>query len=98
MAEPVEGDFEPATENAALVELLRRRIEATGPITFHDYMETVLYHPELGSYPPRRYRIVGISPSLRRRQEETLGALAELVEGQVEWLDELPEAFEGCLL
>lgn len=48
-----EDDFELATENAALVELLRRRIEAEGPITFHDYMETVLYHPQLGYYAAR---------------------------------------------
>ncbi len=47
-------DFEPATENAALVELLRRRIEVEGPITFHDYMQTVLYHPQHGYYASRR--------------------------------------------
>ena len=168
MAEPAEGDFEPATENAALVELLRRRIEATGPITFHDFMETVLYHPQLGYYATRqpmgregdyltspevhpifgallakqlfqfwellgrpehfdlveqgagsgllardmlrwasrrepeffqsmRYRIVEISPSLRRRQEETLGAALDASQ-KVEWLDELPDAIEGCVL
>src|SRR3989337_1796726 len=54
MAEPAEGDFERVTENAVLVELLRHRIEATGPITFHDFMETVLYHPRLGYYATRQ--------------------------------------------
>jgi SAM-dependent MidA family methyltransferase len=48
------SDFESATENTALVELLRRRIEAEGAITFHDFMETVLYHPRLGYYATRR--------------------------------------------
>jgi SAM-dependent MidA family methyltransferase len=48
-----EGDFEPVTENAALIELLRRRIEAEGPITFHDYMEAVLYDPQHGYYATR---------------------------------------------
>lgn len=163
MAHATESDFESATENAALVELLRHRIEAEGAISFHDYMETALYHPQLGYYVLRepvgregdyltspevhpifgalvakqiaqcwdlvgrpnrfdlieqgagsgalasdilrwaarrepefaralRYRIVEISASLRRRQQETLSSAG------VEWLDELPEAFEGCLL
>ena len=47
-------EFESATENAALVDLLRRRIEAEGAITFHDFMETVLYHPTLGYYATRQ--------------------------------------------
>ena len=54
MAAQTEHDFEPATANAALIELLRRRIEAEGAITFHDYMETVLYHPQHGYYASRR--------------------------------------------
>jgi SAM-dependent MidA family methyltransferase len=53
MGRPLPDEFESATENAALVELLRRRIQAEGPITFHDYMETVLYHPQLGYYATR---------------------------------------------
>jgi len=160
-----QDEFEPATENAALVALLRRRIEAEGPITFHDYMETVLYHPQLGYYAARapmgregdyltspeahpifgalvakqvaqlwellgrperfdvveqgagtgalardvlrwagrrapelaramRYRIVEISASLRRRQEETLSTAG----GPVEWLGGLPDEIDGCLL
>jgi SAM-dependent MidA family methyltransferase len=166
MASPAQDDFESATENAALIELLRRRIEAEGPITFHDYMETVLYHPQHGYYVSRqpigregdyltspevhpifgalagkqllqcwqllnepatidvfeqgagtgrlardilrwaarrepafdralRYRIVEISPSLRRQQQATL---ADARDGQIEWLDELPEEIEGCVL
>jgi SAM-dependent MidA family methyltransferase len=41
-----------------------------------------------------RYRIVEISPALRRRQEEMLAAS----ECRVEWLEQLPEEIEGCLL
>jgi SAM-dependent MidA family methyltransferase len=53
MVTPRADEFESATENSALVELLRRRIDAEGPITFRDYMETVLYHPRLGYYATR---------------------------------------------
>ncbi len=170
MAGHPQDEFESTTENAALVELLRRRIDAEGAISFHDFMETALYHPQHGYYTARqpmgregdyltspevhpifgalvakqlrqcwelmgqpqpfdvvepgagtgllardilrwaqtrapelfqamRYRIVELSPALRRRQEETLASLpAEPVEAQVKWLDELPEQFEGCLL
>ena len=53
MTRTLEDEFEPATENAALLELLRRRIDAEGVITFHDYMETVLYDPQHGYYTTR---------------------------------------------
>jgi SAM-dependent MidA family methyltransferase len=168
MVGPAQDEFESATENAALVELLHRRIDAEGAITFHDYMETVLYHPHHGYYATRqpmgrsgdyltspevhpifgalvgkqlsqlwellgrpqpfdvveqgagtgrlardilrwaqtrapelfdalRYRIVEVSPALRRRQEETLAGLPD-PEGGIECLEELPEELEGCLL
>ena len=171
MVRPTGDDFESATENAALVELLRRRIDAEGAISFHDFMETALYHPQHGYYAARQpmgregdyltspevhsifgalvakqlaqlwelmgrpqhfdvaeqgagtgrlardilrwtannapefsdalcYRIVEVSATLRRRQEETLAKLqAEPVEAaSVQWLQELPEEIEGCLL
>lgn len=159
----VEDEFEPTTDNPTLVELLKRRIDAEGAVTFHDYMETVLYHPHHGYYTTRgpmgregdyltspevhpifgsliakqtaqlwelmerparfdlveqgagsgvlardifrwaqrrapefartlRYRVVEVSPSLKRRQKETLA------EHDVEWLEEMPEGIEGCLL
>lgn len=168
MVSPVDDDFESATENAALVELIRRRIEAEGAVTFHDFMETALYHPHHGYYATRqpmgregdyltspevnpifgalvakqigqfwelmgrpehldvveqgggtgllardvlrwasnrapdlleavRYRLVEISPVLQRRQEETLAGLT-LPPGRVEWLRDLPQEIEGCLL
>jgi SAM-dependent MidA family methyltransferase len=50
---PVDTEFESTTDNPALVDALRRRIETEGPITFHDYMETALYHPQLGYYATR---------------------------------------------
>jgi SAM-dependent MidA family methyltransferase len=53
MTSTLEDEFESTTENAALVELLRQRIDAEGVITFHDYMETVLYHPQHGYYTTR---------------------------------------------
>ena len=53
MVRPEQDDFESATENAALVEVLRRRIDAEGAISFHDFMEMVLYHPQLGYYVTR---------------------------------------------
>ncbi|MGB2694705.1 MAG: SAM-dependent methyltransferase [Dehalococcoidia bacterium] len=54
MVTPAQDDFESVTENAALVELLRRRIEAEGAITFHDFMETALYDPQHGYYATRQ--------------------------------------------
>ena len=42
----------------------------------------------------RRYRIVDLSGTLRARQTERLAAWA----GQVEWLDQLPEAFDGVVI
>ena len=33
-----------------LTDIIRRRIRETGPISFHDFMEMCLYHPELGYY------------------------------------------------
>lgn len=36
--------------NRGLVELIRRRIEQVGPISFATFMELVLYHPEHGYY------------------------------------------------
>jgi SAM-dependent MidA family methyltransferase len=61
-----------------LVEILVARIRAQGPITFADYMDTCLYHPEFGYYTrsdvsPRRdyYTSVDLHPmfgSLLARQ------------------------------
>ncbi|MBI4570813.1 MAG: SAM-dependent methyltransferase [Chloroflexi bacterium] len=54
MVRAAQDEFETTTENAALVGLLRRRMEAEGPITFHDFMEAVLYHPQHGYYTTRQ--------------------------------------------
>ncbi len=53
----VRTEFEAATENAALKESLVARIESQGPITFRDFMETALYHPQYGYYRSRREKM-----------------------------------------
>ncbi|OHC63705.1 MAG: hypothetical protein A3H93_04750 [Rhodocyclales bacterium RIFCSPLOWO2_02_FULL_63_24] len=47
---------------------------------------------------PERYRILELSGELRARQQATLAADAPQFLDRVEWLDELPERFSGCLL
>ncbi len=44
-------------EKAELVELLRARIEVEGGLTFAEFMEACLYHPEHGYYTSPRTRI-----------------------------------------
>ncbi|MGC1384055.1 MAG: SAM-dependent methyltransferase [Candidatus Acidiferrales bacterium] len=40
----------PQPAPSPLIELLAERIAAKGPITFAEYMETALYHPQFGYY------------------------------------------------
>jgi SAM-dependent MidA family methyltransferase len=40
-----------------LSDLLRRRIQRDGPISFHDFMQAALYHPKHGYYTSGRARI-----------------------------------------
>jgi SAM-dependent MidA family methyltransferase len=47
---------------------------------------------------PERYRILELSGELRARQQETLAARAPQFADRVEWLDELPERYSGCLI
>ena len=47
---------------------------------------------------PERYQILELSGELRARQRATLAAHAPQLAGRVEWLDELPKHFSGCLL
>ena len=47
---------------------------------------------------PERYQILELSGELRARQEATLAEHAPEFFDRVEWLDELPERFSGCLL
>ena len=47
---------------------------------------------------PERYRILELSGELRARQQATLAARAPQFADRVEWLDELPENFSGCLV
>lgn len=47
---------------------------------------------------PERYRILEVSGELRARQGETIAAQAPRLVDRVEWLNELPERFSGCLV
>jgi SAM-dependent MidA family methyltransferase len=47
---------------------------------------------------PERYRILELSGELRARQQATLAEQAPQFADRVEWLDELPEKFSGCLV
>ncbi len=47
---------------------------------------------------PERYRILELSGELRARQQATLAERAPQFAGRVEWLNELPERFSGCLI
>lgn len=40
-----------------LEDLIIRKIKASGPILFRDYMDLALYHPALGYYTSADYRI-----------------------------------------
>ncbi|MDP2811992.1 MAG: SAM-dependent methyltransferase [Rhodocyclaceae bacterium] len=47
---------------------------------------------------PERYQILEVSGELRARQMATLAEHAPQFAARVEWLDELPERFSGCLV
>ena len=47
---------------------------------------------------PERYQILELSGELRARQQATLAEQAPQFADRVEWLDELPEKFSGCLV
>jgi len=47
---------------------------------------------------PQRYRILELSGELRARQQATLAEHAPQLADRVDWLDQLPERFSGCLL
>ena len=47
---------------------------------------------------PERYRILELSGELRERQRETIAARVPELLSRVEWLDELPEAFDGVVV
>ncbi len=47
---------------------------------------------------PARYRILELSGELRARQQATLAERAPHLAGRVDWLDALPEAFDGVVV
>ncbi|CAN5275035.1 SAM-dependent methyltransferase [soil metagenome] len=44
------------------------------------------------------YRILELSGELRERQRQTIATRAPALLGKVEWLDRLPERFDGCMV
>ncbi len=52
---------------------------------------------ELGCL-PKHYFILELSGELRARQAATLAEFAPALAARVEWLDDLPPAFSGCLI
>ncbi len=52
---------------------------------------------ELGT-PPEHYRILELSGELRERQRETIAERTPEMLPRVEWLDELPECFDGVVV
>lgn len=52
---------------------------------------------ELGSL-PGRYYILELSADLRQRQQQTIAEQAPVLLSRVEWLDALPERFEGMIV
>jgi SAM-dependent MidA family methyltransferase len=48
--DPTTNELAIAAENAALKAAITERVEREGPITFRDYMNMALYHPEHGYY------------------------------------------------
>jgi SAM-dependent MidA family methyltransferase len=47
---------------------------------------------------PERYQILELSGELRARQQATLAEKAPEFADRIEWLDELPQRFSGCLI
>ncbi len=73
-------------------DLIRERIEKEGPITFRDFMEIALYHPEAGYYSSHRKRIgrsgdyytsVSLGPLFGRMLAKQIAEMAEILGGDV---------------
>lgn len=58
----------------------------------------ILAELELLDCLPRRYMILEVSPDLRERQRELFSTRAPHLLRRVEWLDELPDRFQGLVL
>jgi SAM-dependent MidA family methyltransferase len=82
--------------SSPLVEILRRRIHEHGPISFRDFMEEALYHPQFGYYSSMRnpvgkegdfYTSSDLDPIFGQLLARRFVAMAEE-------LDILPESFQ----
>lgn len=72
--------------NSPLVELLRQRIREHGPLSFRDFMEAALYHPQFGYYSSLRnplgrdgdfYTSADLDPILGKLLARRFSAMAE---------------------
>ena len=63
----------------------------------HLAADILLALDQMGSA-PERYSILELSGELRARQAATIAGRAPQFLDRVEWLDELPERFSGCLI
>jgi SAM-dependent MidA family methyltransferase len=104
-----EGDFLTAPEltplfGQALAQQIAQILQASAPLVIEagagsgrlaaDLLPAL---DALGAL-PERYCILELSGELRARQQATLAEHAPDYLDRVEWLDELPETFSGCLI
>ncbi|KAF0163050.1 MAG: hypothetical protein FD157_3396 [Rhodocyclaceae bacterium] len=105
----VEGDFLTAPEltplfGRALARQVAQVLAASGPLVIEagagsGRLAADLL-PALAALDcaPERYQILELSGELRARQQATLAEQAPEFFDRVEWLDELPQRFSGCLI
>lgn len=105
----VEGDFLTAPEltplfGQALARQIAQVLQASAPLVIEAgagsgklAADLLLALHALGCA-PERYQILELSGELQARQRETIRQNAPGFFARVEWLDELPETFSGCLI
>lgn len=104
-----EGDFLTAPELTplyarALARQVAQILAASGPVVMEAgagsgrLAADLLAALDALGCAPERYRILELSGELRARQQATLAERAPRFVDRVDWLDELPEKFSGCLI
>ncbi|MBK8119419.1 MAG: SAM-dependent methyltransferase [Sulfuritalea sp.] len=105
----VEGDFLTAPEltplyGQALARQVAQVLAASSPLVIEAgagsgrLAADLLAALDARGCAPERYQILELSGELRARQQATLSEHAPGFAGRVEWLEELPERFSGCLV
>jgi SAM-dependent MidA family methyltransferase len=99
------GDFVTAPELTplfaqTLARQARQILQAAGAVTILEFgagsgalAEGILQALDENGF-PAQYRVMEVSADLRQRQQARLAAYGD----RVQWLDALPDAFEGCVL